>query len=507
MGLRETLARTPSWARWLGILTALRIVVGAFVPLVPEEAYHWNYARHLDWSYYDHPPMIAWLIALGRLVFGDTPLGVRLVPALFSAGTAALVARMARRLYGDAGAVWSVILFMLSPILFIASGTGFPDCPGVLFWALGLTLAWRTLETGRGAFWLATGATLGLGMLSKYTTAFLGLSILLFLVFSPGHRRWLAGPWPYLGALVALAVFGPVLYWNWTHGWVSFRMQSVDRFEQAKGLNPLWAAKFLGQQWGGTLPLTIPLAALALRKGFRSGRWEERFLSWAAAPMIAFFFALSWTRGIHLMWPMPAFLSLTVLMAGLVARGEGRIARFYGRARPWLIGGAATGLLAAGLHAAFFLPGLSPFPGLYGWDSVARRARELRTQLPSDGFYVGVGRKYTCASQLAFHLNAPDEVHGKNLLGREGLQYGFWSPLERIEGRDAVVVVEGSDRLASLLGPLKERFRSVEAAGVLSVPVGRSPLRPAPPPTFHFFIARKYRPTRGAWERLIGGPP
>jgi 4-amino-4-deoxy-L-arabinose transferase-like glycosyltransferase len=503
VGVRETLARAPAWARWLGVLTACRIALGAFVPLVPEEAYHWNYARHLDWSYYDHPPMIAWAIALGRLVLGDTPAGVRLVPALLSAATAWLLARMARRLYGEAAATWAVVLFMISPILFIASGTGFPDSPAVFFWALALELAGRTLESGRGPLWLGTGAALGAGMLSKYTTVFLGLSILLFLLWSADHRRWLIRPWPYLGALVALGVFAPVLGWNAAHDWVSFRMQSVDRFEQAQGIHPLWAAKFLAQQWGGALALTLPLAGIALRRGFRSGRWEERLLCFAAVPMIAFFFTLSWSRGIHLLWPMPAYLSVTVLMAGAAAGDDGRLERIYRRARPWVIGVAGTGLAAAGLHAAFFLPWLSPFPGIYGWDAVACRARELRQALPPDAFYVGLGRKYTCASQLAFHLNAPGEVHGKNLLGREGLQYDFWSPRERIEGRDAVVVLEGAERLASLRGALESRFRSVEPAGTLTVSVGRRSLLQDPPPTFYFFVARDYRPCRST----VGGTP
>src|SRR5262245_46064480 len=77
--------------------TVIRLVMAWIIPISPEEAYHWNFSRHLDWSYYDHPPMLAWAIAAGRLVFADTELGVRFVPLLFSIGTMVSLAWLARR--------------------------------------------------------------------------------------------------------------------------------------------------------------------------------------------------------------------------------------------------------------------------------------------------------------------------------------------------------------------------------------------------------------------------
>src|ERR1700758_4834218 len=72
----SALHRKHLWLAGLLAVTAIRILMAWIIPISPEEAYHWNFARHLDWSYYDHPPMLAWAIAAGRLVFGDTELGV-----------------------------------------------------------------------------------------------------------------------------------------------------------------------------------------------------------------------------------------------------------------------------------------------------------------------------------------------------------------------------------------------------------------------------------------------
>lgn len=129
---------------------------------------------------------------------------------------------------------------------------------------------------------------------------------------------------------------------------------------------------------------------------------------------------------------------------------------------------------------------------------MADRARSLRSTLPESAFYLALGRKYACASQLAYHLNLPYEVHGANLIGESALQYEFWSQPSAFEGRDAVIVIEGRER-ADLYGRIVAGFfDSIEPPGEVVVPVGRSPVRPAPPLSFYLDRARGYRPPK--WE-------
>lgn len=493
MGLRSVL-KQPA-VLLLGAITALRAVAAALVPLTPEEAYHWTFALRLDWSYYDHPPMIAWGIALGRTLFGDTPWGVRFMPLVWGTATAALLAREAARLYGPTAASRAVLLLALEPIVLAAGGTAFPDAPLFFFWTLSLTWAWRAIESGHTRPWMLSGIALGAALLSKYTAVFLPLSVLLYLLFSPTHRDRLARPGPYLAAALALVVFSPVLFWNAAHDWVSFRYQSVHRFEQIDGVRLTAGLRFLGQQWLGAVPVTLPLAIAAVRRLARSGRPQERFLLACALPLLGFFFLLSWTRPIHLLWPAPAWLPLTIAMAGAIAHPAGALERFYDRRRAALAGAAALALLAGAAHAAFFLPGLSPFQGLYGWRDVARAAQDLHRSLPPHAFYLGLGRKYTVPSQLAFHLGPDAEVHGKNLLGLLGLQFDFWADPQKLAGRDAVVVLEGGDRTDQMKALLAEYFERVEPAGECVIPVGRRTLLPEPPLRFFLFRARHYRPS------------
>lgn len=526
---RSPLQPKHYWLFALLAVTAVRFFMGWVIPISPEEAYHWNFARHLDWSYYDHPPMLAWAIAVGRLIFGDTEIGVRFVPVLFSIGTAVLLAGLARRFYGDTGAAWTVVLLALNPCVLVIGGWGFPDAPLLFFWSLTLVLVWRSLETGRGMWWLGAGATLGAAMLSKYTAAFLVPSVFLYLIFSRQHRRWLATPWPYLGGVASLFVFLPVIYWNWAHDWVSFRFQSTARLSAANDFSWRAGGVFLGEQWLAILPLTLPLAVATLWQALRCRRSDERFLFWLFLPMIAFFWAFGFTPSYHVLWALPAYLTLTVLMAGAMVRAETGIARLYRDRMKW-IGAVAACVLALGVtHAAWVVPGISPLRETYGWDEIAARAKteraillasqasqskkaedrglriEDRISLDSPSsildpqsshgvFYLAIGnRSYPCPSQLAFHMNDPENVHGSSLLGIRNLQYQFWSDPDRLRGQDAVIVLESGTGNPWTLSIVAKHFQSVEPAGEFIFPVGKLPFGVKRQRRFLFYRAYGYR--------------
>jgi len=483
-------SRIPGWGRVLIVLTILRGILAVFIPPTPEEAYHWSFGAHLDWSYYDHPGMIAWSIALGRALFGDVPFALRFVPLLFAAGTAAVLARLAAKIYGERAALWAVVLLAIQPVTFVTSGSAYPDSPMLFFWALTMSLVWEALHTGRGVFWIPAGAALGLGMISKYTIVFFGVSMIFYLLTSKRDRRWLATPWPYLAAVVALVFFTPVTYWNATHDWASIKFQGKERFSSANEFSPIAFAKFLGQQVGGVMPFTFPLAAVAAWRTARSARPEEKYLFWCFAPMTAFFAALSWGMPTHTLWPLPAWLSLTVAMAGMIVGAEDRISRFYARAGTWIAGASLTLLFLVSLHMAVFFPGV-PMPSpIHGWELVTARVNEVRAELPQGSFVIGLGRKYTVPALLAWHLRAPFDVHGETVLGESSNQYDFWTEPAKLAGRDAAVLMEswrGEKKSRELLG---KAFRSVESAGDLVVPLpGGAPLK------FTLYRARGYIPT------------
>ncbi len=483
----EAARSLPTWVVWTLAAAALRLVAAMALPLLPEEAYHWCYADRLDFGYYDHPPMIAWMIAGGRLLFGDTVLGVRLLPLLASVGTTAAVGWVSHRLHGGAAARWTVLLVSIEPAMVMGSSFGFPDAPLLLFWSLSLVFLVMALESDRGEWWLAVGAAGGAALLSKYTAAFLPAAVLLYLLLSPRDRGWLLRPWPYLGALVALIVFSPVIVWNSTHDWASFRFQGSERMHDMGAPHLRGALVFLAGQWGGILPFVLPLAVASVRIGMRRRSSEDLLLLCLSLPMIGFFFVIGCTRSTHVFWSLPSYLALTVLMGRAVAEGESRVVRLYRPLWRWILGVTAAGFLGGAVLAVHPVPWLPALEGVYDWDAIAAHARDLRSSLGEDPFILGVGKRYGCPSQLAFHLHSVRGVHAKNLLGHDGLQFAYWADPGALVGKNAVVVAE-SAWSPVLDQTLRSVFTRVEEEGRWAVHAGKKP------EGYVFYIARGFHP-------------
>ena len=213
----------------LAYVLALRAVFMPLVDLIPEEAYYWNYAQHLDLSYLDHPPMVGWLIWLSTSVIGKSEFAVRLPAYICWIIAALFMFRLTLNLSDRTTAFRVVLLLAVLPIYF---GLGFfmtPDAPLYAAWAGCLYFLQRALLAQDHKAWCGVGICMGVGMLRKYTVVLLGLATLTFVLLDARSRRWFLRPEPYLAAVIALVLFTPVLVWNMRHDWISFMFQGPDR--------------------------------------------------------------------------------------------------------------------------------------------------------------------------------------------------------------------------------------------------------------------------------------
>jgi dolichol-phosphate mannosyltransferase len=222
-------------------LLALRLAYAGLIDLIPEEAYYWNYSRHLDIGYLDHPPMVSWLIWLGSLV-GPYGEGAVRLPAIVSWFVlAAFLSGLARNLFDKTTAFLTLALSASLPIYFGVGLFMTPDAPLYASWAGCLFFLERALIGDRRRVWYGAGACLGLGLLSKYTALLLAPAAIAFVLLDHDSRRWLRRREPYFAALLALALFTPVIVWNAGNEWASFAFQGTRRLakEAQFGLHTL----------------------------------------------------------------------------------------------------------------------------------------------------------------------------------------------------------------------------------------------------------------------------
>ena len=391
-------------------LVALRLVCAALTPLTFDEAYYWTWSRHLAGGYYDHPPMVAVVIRLGTMIAGDTEFGVRLVSVLLALPMSFAVYRTTVLLFDSARAAASAAVF-LNFMLMVAAGTVIvtPDAPLMAASSFMLLCLAKLFVTGRGAWWLGVGAAVGAALLSKYTALFFGPVILIWLLAVPELRRWLRTPWPYVGGLVALAIFSPVLIWNAEHHWVSFAKQfGRARVDQ---LTLRYIIELIPTQIAFATPPVFGLAAMGL---FALAKRGEGTL--AARVLIN---AMVWTLTIYFVWhslhgrveanwfgPIYPALAIAAAVASDVARWQPRGRHFADACRRWALP------VGVGMFVALVLQVNTGLLSGYRRDASVRSvgvgfpelAAEIEAMRAKSGVRCVLAQGYGVTSWLRFYL-------------------------------------------------------------------------------------------------------
>jgi 4-amino-4-deoxy-L-arabinose transferase-like glycosyltransferase len=294
-----------------GVLGA-RALMAALVPLTADEAYYWLWSKHLDLGYLDHPPAIAWLIRAGTMLLGNTPLGIRAAGIILSAAATLFVWEAARTLLkNEARAFAAALLFNLTLMIGVEMLAATPDTPSIATSAALFFCLARLQQSGNGRWWLWAGVAAGLSLLSKYSAFFLLAGAFLWLVLSPRMRVWLKTPWPWSGALLALLIFLPNLYWQTQHHWDTF----VFQFGRVIGhqLTGRFLLEFLGAQLGLASPFIFILGAAGLVRARRdSDLFLAAMLVW---PALLYFLVHALHDRVQGNWPgflYPAFAILAV---------------------------------------------------------------------------------------------------------------------------------------------------------------------------------------------------
>ena len=299
-------------------LFVLRAIMAAELPLSADEAYYWLWSQHLAAGYFDHPPMIAWLIRAGTSLFGDTPFGVRFAGIVLSLPASWFVWRAASLIlkFRDSAGL-AALFFNLTLMVSVEFLAATPDMPSLVTSAAFIYFLARIEAEGDGRLWLGAGIAAGLGLLSKFSALFLGAGALGWLLLDRNARKWLLSPWPYLGAVLALLIFLPNLLWQSQHQWQTFIFQFART--GAGHFTLRFLGEFLAAQLGLATPLIFILMALGLWRGTRlanggqgGGRLMLAMLVWVG---LGYFIAHSLHDRVQGNWPCFLYPALAILAA------------------------------------------------------------------------------------------------------------------------------------------------------------------------------------------------
>jgi dolichol-phosphate mannosyltransferase len=435
----------------------LRLIFAGSVEMMPEETYYWSYSRHLDFGYLDHPPMVAWLIRLGTDLFGQTEFGVRAGALCCGAVTAIFVYKLARNLFGEAGALAALLLTQTLPYFFLSGFLMTPDAPLAAAWAASLYFLERALIGNQSRAWWLAGISLGIGMISKYSIAILAPVMLAFMVWDPNSRHWLRRKEPYLAALLALALFSPVLVWNAQHEWASFAFQTSRRIAEA----PQFA---LHKLIGSIIVLITPTGLLAVvgvlwtwphrSDGLTDADRRRRLFTLAILVPLSVFAAFSLRHEVKLDWTGPLWTAALPALGFAMVAVDANIGRLSAWIRAAWMPTMIIMLLTYHVGLYYLVHGL---PGLgygkhievvpVGWRILSAHIVETAdANAQASGapvLIVGMDR-YAIASELAFYGGARTpsglETANSNLFGGMGLMYERWMPPAAQEHRNLLLV-------------------------------------------------------------------
>ncbi|AFZ26548.1 PMT family glycosyltransferase, 4-amino-4-deoxy-L-arabinose transferase [Cylindrospermum stagnale PCC 7417] len=375
----------------VGGLLFRALIAFCFYPTF-DEAYYYIYSLHLDWSYFDHPVLVALTTGFGPWLTGEaSQFTIRLGALICHTGSLILLYLTSLRLFSPKAALLTLAIATICPIFQIGFGIlSLPDSPLMLFWSASLYCAVAEFLPRQEdqkhsllyqpSYRLAIlGILVGLACLSKYHGFVLGFGLIGFCLTSPRHRPAILSPWGWLGIGLFFLTISPMLFWNIHHDWVSFRFQS-ERAVPKNGYNllnvtltgllgvaymfptigfPLW--------WVSMDSLITQVKQIfSQRSPTKDGDLDatKLLILWVSLPLILGFTLMGGYRQILPGWTMPGFWGITLLLGQQAIKWSQQSRRWV---RRWLFG---SGIMVSSILLILLLQvttGIIQKPGQYAF--------------------------------------------------------------------------------------------------------------------------------------------
>ena len=442
-----------------------------------DELYYLACSDHLALGYVDQPPLSLFLLAFSRMLFGDSLIALRLLPAIVGAVTVFLAGLMARKLgAGRFGQFLAALSVLTAPVLLGQSRYFSMNVFDILFWTVATYLLIVIIKENKPRLWLVFGVVAGFGLLNKYSLGFLIIGMAAGLILTR-ERKHLQSRWLWIGGLIAGFIFMPHVAWEFEHGFPSLEfMRNASLYKNV----PLSPIGFLGGQFMeiGLANAIIWLLGLAYFFFHKKGT-KFRALGW----MYVVIFGVMMATRAKVYYLSPVYPLL--LAGGSVWMEKISYLSAWKLLRPTITGLVAFFGILAAPFAVPLLPveafiryqdflGLTPpqeerhdmgalpqhYADMFGWEGMVETVAKVYRSLPpedQDGCLIYV-RNYGQAGAIDFlgkYYGLPKASCGHN-------NYWLWGPPEW-DGE--VAIVFGSSRdVQESLEDLAPHYEEVEHA-------------------------------------------
>lgn len=305
------------------IATAVRVIIAITTGLGNDEAYYLTYAQHLQWNYFDHPPMVALLIRLTTFnLFFTNELFIRLGSIILAGVNTYLIYTICKNIKNEKAGFIAALLFTASFYSSIIAGVFImPDSPQLFFWTIGVSLLIKIVSATKmdknlNYALLLFGLVAGLCTMSKIHGVFLWFGFGLYILCY--ERALLANKHLYLAAAITIIIISPIVIWNINNHFITYTFHS-NRVSINRGVNP---SSFFREFFGGIFynnPINYCLFIISLialwKNKISIATPIKRILLLLSIPLIFLLLFMSLFRDTLPHWSGPAFLALIILTA------------------------------------------------------------------------------------------------------------------------------------------------------------------------------------------------
>lgn len=288
-----------------------------------DEAYYYTYALYPALSHFDHPPMVGWAIQFFSLnLHFSSEFFIRLAAVVAGTVNTWLMYCIGKQLRDELAGWYAALLYTATIYGFVIVGVFIlPDSPQSVFWLSSVLLLLKAFKgeidaTAKRRFLIAA-VFMGLALLSKYTTAYLWLGMIIYILVY--NRKWLSTKEFYMAHLVMALLFLPVVIWNAQNGFVSFLFHSGRVGPGVSGFTPdFFLTEILGEALY-TNPVILALIVIVVsaffKSKFKTGKQPVALLVWSALPLIVTFLLVSIFRRTLPHWSGAGYMTLLPLVA------------------------------------------------------------------------------------------------------------------------------------------------------------------------------------------------